>query len=74
MKFELSWALAVMLLHGNITERLGILCLCVCCVLPMKSSCPQESDVSCRWWSLVGTCSSLEGLSDPLQMFWIHVY
>ena len=31
MKFELSWALAVMLLHGNITERLGdSMSVCVC--------------------------------------------
>ena len=62
MKFELSWALAVMLLHGNITERLGDSMSVWVCLLLMKSSCPQVSDMSCSWWSLVVTCSSLEGL------------
>ena len=62
MKFELGWALAVMLLHGNITERLGDSMSVWVCLLLMKSSCPQVSDMSCSWWSLVGTCGSLEGL------------
>ena len=37
MKFELSWALAVMLLHGNITERLGdSMSVCVLCAANEK--------------------------------------